>query len=473
MTDQADRPKSFRSIISNLMLQDVPAYANKIYYSLGFLSMTSFFVLLVSGIVLVFKGPYWWLTTATGLYFRSIHLWAAQAFIFFILLHLLIVFLTSGYKPPRRLTWVLGALMMFAVFVEAEFGYGLRGDFSSQWRVLQASDLYNGSGLGKIVNNLDYAQIYGLHIVIIPLAILGLLFLHYLLVKVRGIATPSKKDVPYRIVKANHSVLFLRGTVLVIAILILGAIFKSPFIVPTTIQSVANDDPALVAKTFVAEMDHTSDTGTYLDTIDPYAYDTNQIYVVRPFQKYIQLSGGPNIFGSFAGQDPATQQQEISDAENYFGNDGALNMNAGNPVIALASTLTKFAQSGVYESVLQGESANSSNQTYVTRFLSDTGIMDAKAESLNMTTQQYGMLRDEGGGILPPGAWWLAPLGVMDNTILANDPNQDRDGAEILGLLVLFLIAFPYLPYLNRIPEKIGIDRMIWKDRDTGDRTNA
>lgn len=463
MTNQDAGPKSLKDILSDVMLQDIPAYANKIYYSLGFLSMTSLLVLIVSGMVLAFEGPNWWLTTASGLYFRSIHLWAAQAFIFFILLHLLIVFLTSGYRPPRRLTWVLGALMLFAVFIEAELGYGLRGDFSSQWRVLQASDLYNGSGLGKIINNLNYSQIYGIHIVVIPLIILALLFLHYLLIKMRGIATPFKKEVSYRIVKANHRVLFLRGAVLVLVILILGAVFKSPFIIPTTIQSVANDDPALVAKTLVAELDHTSNTATYFDNIDPYQYDTKQIYVAQPFRQYLKISGGQDFLSMFENQNQVTQQAEIAAAKNYFNNGGNLDTTASNPVVATVSALTKFAQTGVYELILQSAAGGVGNQTYVARFLSDTGIMDIKAESLGMTTQQYGMLREE-KGILPPGAWWLAPVGFLDNTILANDPNQDRDGAEILGLLMLLLIAFPYIPYLNRIPEKIGLDKFIWKE---------
>lgn len=453
-----------KNILSDLMLQDIPAYANKIYYSLGFLSMTSLLVLIVSGTVLVFEGPNWWLTTAWGLYFRSVHLWAAQAFIFFILLHLLIVFLTSGYRPPRRLTWVIGALMLFATLVEAEFGYGLRGDFSSEWRALQASDLYNGSGMGKIVNNLNYAQIYGIHIVIIPLIILALLFFHYLLVKVRGIATPFKKEVPYRIVKANHRVLFLRGAVLVLVILLLSAVFKSPFILPTTIQSVANDDPALIAKTLVTEADHTSDTATYLDNIDPYIYDTRQVYVTQPFQQYLKVSSGQDFLSLFESQDQAAQQREIDDAKSYFENGGNLDTAASNPVIAIASELTKLAQSGIYESMLRGESAGNDDRTYITRFLSDTGIMEAKARDLHMATDQYGMLHEE-QGVLPPGAWWLAPLGFLDNTILANDPNQDRDGAEILGLLMLLLIAFPYIPYLNRVPEKIGLDKFIWRDR--------
>jgi len=59
-----------------------------------------------------------------------------------------IVFLTSGFKKPRRLTWVIGALMFVFVIAEAEFGYVLRGDFSGQWRGLQGADFYNGTGIG-------------------------------------------------------------------------------------------------------------------------------------------------------------------------------------------------------------------------------------------------------------------------------------------------------------------------------------
>src|SRR5665213_204129 len=149
------------------MIAEVPAYANKFIYSLGFLSMTCFVVLIITGIAMVAFGPDWWLTSEVGRYFRSVHLWATQAFVLFMILHLLIVFFSSGFKKPRRLTWVIGALMFVFVLLESEFGYILRGDFSSQWRGLQAADLYNGSGIGAWVNNINYQQIYGIHIVAI------------------------------------------------------------------------------------------------------------------------------------------------------------------------------------------------------------------------------------------------------------------------------------------------------------------
>ena len=71
------------------MIQDVPAYANRFFYSLGFLSMTCFVILVATGVVMVAYGPDWWLTSGTGKYFRSVHLWATQAFVLFIILHLM------------------------------------------------------------------------------------------------------------------------------------------------------------------------------------------------------------------------------------------------------------------------------------------------------------------------------------------------------------------------------------------------
>ncbi len=461
--NQEQANKTLSSIFKSFMLDEVPSYANKLYYSLGFLSATSLIVLIASGFVLVFNGPNWWLSTTMGTYTRSVHLWATQAFIFFILLHLLIVFLTSGYKASRKLTWVLGSLMFVAALFEAEFGYGLRGDFSSQWRALQASDLYNGSGLGAFINNINYAQIYGIHIIIIPLFILVILFLHYTLVKVRGLAKPFKQDVKFRVVKANHTVLFLRGIVLVVVIMILALFFKSPLVLPTTIKSIAQTDPALVAKTLIAEVNKTSDTATYSDNIDPYRFDTATVYVGVPFSEYVQSNGVTNTWELFKNQSAEQQAEQLSLASQYFDDNGVLAASSTSSIIATVSVLTKMAQSGLYEASLRAQTAGD-DRTYVTRFIADTGILDTKAKELGMTTEQYGMLHEEKGSI-PPGAWWLAPIGFLDQTILSNDPNQDRDGAEILGILIFLLIAFPYIPYLNRIPEKIGADRFIWKDK--------
>ncbi len=458
--------KKLKDILYDLTLHDVPAYANKFFYSLGFLAMVTFVLLVISGLIMVFFGPNWWLTANVGIFVRSIHLWAAQAFIVFIILHLIIVFLTSGFKGPRKLTWVLGALMFFFALFEAEFGYGLRDDFSSQWRTLSAADFYNGSGLGAFINNLNYAQIYGIHIVLIPLIILVLLASHYLLVKVRGLAKPYLKDCPVKMVKANHKTLFARGIILTVVIFGLAFAFRAPLILPTTISFAAKNDPSLVAETLIAEFNRTSDTATYLDNIDPYQYDTREIYIIKPYKKYLELTTGQNILADWLKLNSSSRVKDIDAAKSYFKNNGAIvtSLDKNNPFITVIGSLVTMAQSGLYQDWLNGSEAVG-NLTYSQRFLSDTGIIKTKAKKLGITTKQYGMVREENGA-WPPGAWWLAPLGFLDNTVLANDPNQDRDGAEILGVLMLIFIAFPYIPGLSRIPEKLNLAKFFWRTKN-------
>ena len=305
-------------------------------------------------------------------------------------------FLTGGYRTPRRFLWVLGSLMFFLVLMEAEFGYALRDDFSSQWRVLQGADFYNGSGLGIFINTLNYTQIYGIHIIIVPFVILGLLFLHYGLVKLRGIATPYKKDYQYKIVKAKHTVLFLRGFVLFCVLILLSIIFPSPIIAPITIQQIASQDPSLMAKTLISEIDHSSDTATYSDNINPYQFDTKKIYVEIPYTQYEATQQySLNMLDYFNAEDSQSQNNNLKAAKDYFDNKGQHYLFQSNKPCYPLRVSSATGQGGTYEAILRGEANTGYNPTYVLRFLSDTGALDDKADKLGITTSQYGMYGKE------------------------------------------------------------------------------
>jgi ubiquinol-cytochrome c reductase cytochrome b subunit len=460
----AKKPRPLMQGIHGIMIQDVPSYANKFFYSLGFLSMISFILLLVTGTIMAFFGPGWWLTNSLGSYTRSVHLWATQAFVLFVLLHLMVVTFTSGYRRPRRLTWMLGVLMLFLVLAETEFGYVLRGDFSSQWRSLQGADFYNGAGLGNYINALSYQQIYGIHVVVIPLAVMALLFFHYLLVRVLGIAKPYRKDVEKPTVPANHTALFLRGGSLIGLVLALALFVPSPYIKPSTIQSVAQEDPILVQKTLVSEMDKTSDTATYLDNIDPYTFDTVAVFITKPYGQYVQSSGKPDQLSQFSAEPPAIQTSQLKAAEDYLGQDKPDPKKAPNtPVMSVTAALTAMAAAGLYEPALTAQTGSkfAASTTYPTRFLSDTGILEDQATKLGVTTQQYGMIREETGHA--PGAWWLSPIGLLNHTLLAKDDNGDRDAAIIFGSLLLTMLAFPFIPFVNQIPDKLRLYKLFWR----------
>lgn len=459
---------TLKKALKPLMIQQAPAYANKIFYALGALSATALLLLIISGSIMSLNGPSWWLTNPTGQYLRSVHMWSTQAFVLFIILHLLVVFLTSGFKKPRRLTWVLGVLMLLFVLLEAEFGFVLRGDFSSQWRSLQGADFYNGSGLGYWLNSLNYQQIYGIHIAAVPLLILGLLAVHYILVRFLGIAKPYRSDVTVKTVPANHPLLFARAGVAVIVILILAYVLPSPYVQPVTIQQVATSDPAILATTLVKEFDGSSDTAAYQDNIAPYTFNTRQVFIYTPFQQLLQTNPGTsnnNQAMVFQHESSDLQSNQLTGAATFFDKwDGKSPIKTTNSVVIIVDKLVSMAQAGLYEPALStAKSQTNLGSTYVLRFLSDSGVLENEATSLSLTTDQYGMLHEEGG--YAPSAWWLAPIGILDHTILASDSNGDRDAAIIFGSFFLLMIAFPFVPILNQLPDKLKVYKLIWRDK--------
>ena len=463
MSQSTSSPKPIRTGLQNIMIRDVPSYANKFFYSLGFLSAISFLLLVISGIIMAAAGPHWWITSTLGQYFRSFHLWATQAFVVFILLHLTIVFLTSGYKGARKFTWVLGVFMFLFALAEAEFGYVLRGDFSSQYRSLQGADLYNGSGIGGVLNNLNTGQVMGIHLVVLPLTLIALILAHYFLVRVLGISKPSPAADAYPMSKANHVVLFWRGGAVVVVVAALALVFPSPYLAPLTISKIASNDPALISKTLVAEFDHSSDTATYFDNINPYTFDSRAVFIETPYNQLKAAQTTPDQLKLFLAEPADLQVKQLEAATTYYASDNASKtLPKGNPAIAVVDSLTTMAKSGLYEAALRNNNGTGYETTYVVRFLADTGVPDDTATSLNMTTPQYGMVREE-AGTLPPGAWWLAPIGLLNHTVLANDDNGDHDAALIIGTFLLVLIAFPFIPFVNRLPEKLGVYKLIWR----------
>jgi hypothetical protein len=449
-----------------IYIHTLPSYGNKIFFALGFLTLTSLLMLIVSGVVLAFMGQQWWLSVPLGIYARSVHLWSVQAFIFLLIMHFLVVLATGGYRPPRRMVWVFGAIIFCLALIQTEFGYGLRGDFASQFRAVSGADFWNGAYIGYWLNPLNYTQSFVIHVAIIPLAILGLFAAHYLLEHAFGISKPYRADVKYTMVAADHRAMYRRGVFLAVLILGLALFFHSPYVPAVKIADVARTDPGLVATTLVAELDHSSDTATYLDSIDPYTFDTAQVFVQVPYQQLAASSGGPDAWQAYSSESSEARQADLAEARAFTSStDPQTYATSTNPVIAMLKTLVPAARSGLYESIVSGENP-SINSTYTLRFLSDMSVPEGKASTLNMDTEQWGMIKDETGSVWgpPPGSWWFLPLALSNSIFdLPNNPNGDRIAGEILGCIMLIFISFPYIPYLNRLPEKLNIAPLIWK----------
>ncbi len=169
--------------------RELPEYAFGLLYTLGSLTASSFVVLVVSGILMAANGPQWWTVSAIGFFVRGVHFWAVQAFFFFMVLHLLRVYFSGAWRGGREKTWLLGTLSLLVAIPTAFTGYLMRGDFYSQWNAVQAKDGLNAMGLAWF-NVLNAGQMYGLHVVVLPLTLSALIALHITLIRVKGVVPP-------------------------------------------------------------------------------------------------------------------------------------------------------------------------------------------------------------------------------------------------------------------------------------------
>jgi hypothetical protein len=159
-------------------------------YVFGVLCLAAFVIIVVSGAVLVWKGPSWWHQSKTGLFFNSIHLWSVELFFFFMVLHLWGKFFMAAWRGKRALTWMTGVIS-FTLSIGAAFtGYVSQQNFDSQWISTQAKDGLNSVGIGAFFNVLNFGQMLLWHVLLLPLAVGVLVGLHLLLVRRRGVVRP-------------------------------------------------------------------------------------------------------------------------------------------------------------------------------------------------------------------------------------------------------------------------------------------
>jgi quinol-cytochrome oxidoreductase complex cytochrome b subunit len=118
-----------------------------------------------------------------GMFIRNLHRWGAHLMVIFAFLHMLRVFYSGAYKPPREFNWVIGVALFMLTLLLSYTGYLLPWDQLSYWGVTVGTNilgtvpvvgddlqflLLGGSGVGE--NAL--LRFYVLHCVVLP----GVLF---------------------------------------------------------------------------------------------------------------------------------------------------------------------------------------------------------------------------------------------------------------------------------------------------------
>lgn len=176
--------------MEDLLPDKLPAFVRSPAYFFGVISLSSLVLLVLTGILLAAFGPQWWHNNAFGHFVNSLHFWCAEAFFFSMTLHLWVAFFKGAWRHGRGLTWVSGMLAFLAAVGTAFTGYLSMTNFSAQWIAAQGKDALNSIGIGAFFNLLNFGQMYGFHIVLLPLVIVVLIGVHLIQVRIRGIVRP-------------------------------------------------------------------------------------------------------------------------------------------------------------------------------------------------------------------------------------------------------------------------------------------
>lgn len=124
-----------------------------------------------------------------GWFIRYMHSTGASAFFIIIYLHMMRALLYGSYKGPRELIWILGMVLYILLLAEAFMGYVLPWGQMSFWGAQVIISLFGSVpivGPDLLVWILgDYAvgdstlnRFFSLHVVVIPLILVVLVFLH-------------------------------------------------------------------------------------------------------------------------------------------------------------------------------------------------------------------------------------------------------------------------------------------------------
>lgn len=140
-----------------------------------------------------------------GWLIRSIHHWAANLMILFLALHVLRVFLQAAYKYPRELVWLVGAGLLLATVGFGFTGYLLPWDQRAFWATTVGTEIagsipFVGDALlqllrgGTDVTGATLSRFFGIHVLVMPLLLGGLLVVHLTFVHQLGLADPRRPE---------------------------------------------------------------------------------------------------------------------------------------------------------------------------------------------------------------------------------------------------------------------------------------
>ena len=513
--------------LEDLLPDHLLAFVRSPSYFFGVISLSSLVLLILTGILLAAFGPQWWHDNAFGHFVNSLHFWCAELFFFSITLHLWVAFFKGAWRHGRGLTWVSGLFAFLAAIGTAFTGYLSMTNFSAQWIAAQGKDALNSVGIGAFFNLLNFGQMYGFHIVLLPLVIVVLIGIHLLQVRIRGIVRPyaptleeerarealwgggrrtkaqttpatprprpSDQASYYRGLRMMPYDLIREGLIALVAVFVLVVAFagflSSPDEPPLTLQQYAQQNPVGFVTTAMMELTGTSVIAQYGP---PYNQGTGSVQFIGPLS--LQQVAGVTIPIDPAHVyvlDPlavaAQTDPQVATALQTFTQGGSKQQAAWEDTYTQA--LSKATGSNGHVVVPQGDEGPIPAMMDHLLALGTSGALDGlllrsggfyqndftkpllflSEDALPTKAAQFNLLGSQWGvmnetGNYPGQAWlWLYTFWYQVPPYNTST-NADALVLVTMGILTALLVLFPFLPYLNRLPYYLGVHRLIWRE---------
>jgi hypothetical protein len=499
-----------------------PGYVASWVYVFGVGSLVALGVAVVSGFAIAIGGPDWWRYNPVGHFFNSTHLWSVELFMALLVIHLWGKFWMAAWRGKRALTWITGVVAFVAAIVECFTGYVSQQNFDSQWISASGKDAFNSVGVGAFFNVMNFGQMLMWHIVLVPLVLIAIVGAHVLLVRFRGVSHPLPAQVrlpgqgsarqrrraqaaadaaPWRGPTRRYDILkegTIAGCIVLVLTLALAALLSSPNVPSITIQSWAKVAPADFLATAASELNGTSETATYgppynngTGSVQTLLFspaklagvrqplDPAQDFVIRPLTAIAPAT--PAVAAALATYQAAPASQQLAWANAYANAVTKVKFPGGNPVVPkandgplpvmLANELTMARNGGLDASLLAKQPFYGTNFTGPLLFMEDGAYFSTKAEAMNLTGEQWGVMNETGS--YPGQPWlWLYTLWYQVPGFSAS-ANVDMIAVYMTGLATLLLLAVPFIPGLRDIPRLIPVHRLVWRGWERPDQEVA
>jgi ubiquinol-cytochrome c reductase cytochrome b subunit len=141
-----------------------------------------------------------------GWLIRGLHHWGASAMVIVVGLHMLRIIFHGAYKFPREVTWFTGVVLLLIVIGFGFTGYLLPWDQKAYWATTVGTSIAGtppliGDSILRIVRGgeeltaITLARFFGVHIWVLPTALILLTALHlYLVVRIGISAVPKREE---------------------------------------------------------------------------------------------------------------------------------------------------------------------------------------------------------------------------------------------------------------------------------------